>query len=181
MIDPQSNKTTGFHLFFEPEGILKDELAQIIRNLDAEYDGPVFTPHVTLLACIVPEVPDSVEGIIEKTEVLVKELHPFTLTLGTCAAQDAYYKALYIEIQEQKEMKALHARASEIFSMTDESPYGAHLSLLYGNYPEEQKQKTIESLILPVEHSFVVNHLYLYKTEGEVQDWELIKKFSIGD
>ncbi|MDB5245160.1 MAG: cyclic phosphodiesterase-like [Parcubacteria group bacterium] len=184
MIDPQSNGTAGFHLFFEPEGDLKKELSEIIKKLAKEYDGPIFTPHVTLLARIPSESESasvSLETISEKAQSLAKSLKPFTLTLGHTGTENAYFKALYLHIQEQTEMRVLHAQALEHFFMDDESPYLPHLSLLYGNYPQEQKQHTIESLALPTEDSFIVKSLYLYKTEGEVHDWELIKEFPFGE
>ncbi|MDB5189957.1 MAG: cyclic phosphodiesterase-like protein [Parcubacteria group bacterium] len=184
MIDPQSNGTVGFHLFFEPEGGLKKELSEIIEKLAKEYDGPVFTPHVTLLARIPSDsesAPVPLEAIIEKSQSLAKSLSPFTLTLGRTSTENAYFKALYLHIKEQTEMRVLHAQALEHFFMDDEAPYLPHLSLLYGKYPQEQKEVTIESLVLPTEHSFVVKSLYLYQTEGEVHDWKLIQEFPFGE
>jgi 2'-5' RNA ligase len=184
MIDPQSNRTTGFHLFFEPEGDLKSELSGIISTLAKEYGTPVFVPHVTLLARIPAETesgPVPVETIVEKSQALAKSLTPFTLTLGHTGMESLYFKALYLHIKEQTEMRVLHAQALEHFFMDDEAPYLPHLSLLYGNHPNEQKQSTIETLTLPSQHSFVVRSVHLYKTEGEVHDWQFIKEFSFGE
>ncbi len=178
MIDPQSNTTSGFHLFFEPVGELKNELAGIITKLAVEYNAPVFSPHVTVLAKISN---GSTEDLIQKAQEFAKTLSPFTLTLGRLGTENTYFKSLYFHVKEQTEIRVLHAQALDHFFMDDEAPYLPHLSLLYGNYSQEQKQKSIESLALPSEHSFVVQSLYLYKTEGEVHDWQLIQEFPFGE
>ncbi|CAN5764770.1 hypothetical protein BH11PAT2_BH11PAT2_03300 [soil metagenome] len=181
MIDPQSSKTTGFHLLLQPEGRMNERLLEIIEQLATEYGGPVFPPHITLLARIPADHHGSVEEISTKAQKLADSLSAFTVTLGHGSAENTYFRSIYLHIKEQTQMRGLHAQALEIFSMTDESPYLPHLSLLYGNYSEEQKRKTIESLTLPAEHSFEVKSLHLYQTEGEVRDWKFIKQFSFGE
>jgi len=55
--------------------------------------------------------------------------------------------------------------------MQDEGEYVPHMSLLYGNYPETQKQEVASALEVPTSSSFLVNRLHLYKTEGETSNW----------
>jgi 2'-5' RNA ligase len=176
MIDPTSSKTTGFHLFFEPAGELASELGAIIENLSKEYGGPVFAPHITLLARI-PAGND--EDVVKKTQALADMLAPFSLTLGELDAQDAFFKALYIRIQEREEMDKYHAYANKIFSMKDESPYLPHLSLLYGNYEQKRKQQTIGNLAIRKGTSFRVDKIHLYRTEGEVEYWQKVREFAL--
>ncbi len=176
MVDLRSNKTVGFHLFLEPTGELADELAAIIKTLSAEYGGPVFTPHVTLLARIEGEEKE----VIEKSQILADKLSPITLTLGTLDIKDAFFKALYMQIEEVGDMKKYHAQANEIFSMQDEGEYVPHLSLLYGNYEKEQKETTIKDLIVPQGKAFLADRMHLYKTEGPAENWQKIQEFILG-
>ena len=177
MIDPRDSKTTGYHLFLEPEGALREELSALIRNLAGEYGGPVFAPHVTLLARIPVEAE---EKIIEKAQSLAKLLTPLTLTLGDLAAEERYYRALYIKIKEVEEMEKCHAQANETFSMQDEAAYLPHLSLLYGNYPQEKKEATMQVLQFPRGASFSADRLHLYRTEGEVGQWYEVGQYALG-
>lgn len=173
MIDPLSSKTIGYHLFLEPIGELADNLINIIQKLSAEYGGPVFAPHVTLLARIIGDEKE----VIAKSQSVADGIQPFTLTLGKLDAKDAFFKALYILIKETGEMEQYHTRANTIFSMQDEGIYTPHLSLLYGNYDEKRKLKTMENIVTPKETSFAVDRIHLYKTEGETENWIKVKEF----
>ena len=167
MIDPASHKTTGYHLFLEPEGKLREEVAAIIGSLATQFDGPLFSPHVTLLA----RIPDQEEAVlIEKTKQLTRSLTPFEVVLGTVDIEQAHFRALYLHVVSE-EIKNACQRANELFSMQDEREYVPHMSLLYGNYAEAQKREVASMLEVPVDCSFVVNKLHLYKTDGEMSNW----------
>ena len=129
MIDPHDSNTIGYYLFFEPVGEIASELQTTITKLAGEFNAPIFNPHVTLLARI-PEQPEDV--LIEKTKELAQSLAPITLSFGNLHAQDVYFKALYIEINEKEQMVEYHIKASELFETPDEGIYFPHLSLLYG-------------------------------------------------
>ena len=66
-VDPTSSKTTGYHIFLQPKGMLARNLSNTIQSLAEEFSGPVFDPHVTLLARI--SVKDE-EMLIAQTEKL---------------------------------------------------------------------------------------------------------------
>jgi 2'-5' RNA ligase len=174
MTNPNENRTTGYHLFLEPSGALREQLQQTISTLADVYGGPVFVPHVTLLA----QIPAS-DDIEEKTRLLAENMSSFTLSLGEIEITEAYFRALYGAIRESAELRAVHQRALEVFGMSDEIPYTPHLSLLYGNYPQEQKQETAAALVYPQNESFEVSSLVLYKTEGEVDDWIRVGEFYV--
>ncbi len=171
MIDPHDSNTIGYYLFFEPVGEIASELQTTITKLAGEFNAPIFNPHVTLLARI-PEQPEDV--LIEKTKELAQSLAPITLSFGNLHAQDVYFKALYIEINEKEQMVEYHKKASELFETPDEGIYFPHLSLLYGNYPAEQKSHALQTITLPEQKSFVANKVHLYKTDGETQNWKKI-------
>ena len=176
MFDSTSSTTIGYHLFFEPTGILAEEVSVIIQKLAAEYGGPVFTPHVTLLARI--PIQDEA-SVIEKASRFAQSVSPFNLTLQEFEAEDAYFRALYLTVREQDEMRELHKQACAYFS-TDENPaYKAHMSLLYGNYPREIKDATMNSLSMPERRSFLADSIHLYKTEGEASGWYRVKEFKL--
>lgn len=177
MIDPHKDTTTGYHLFLDPDEALSEEVSTIIEKLSSEYGGPAFTPHVTLLAMI----PGTDEAEIARlSSKLISNLSPFMLTLGPCEMEDAYFRALYLTVKEQEFIRDLHEKASGLFSMQPNPSYKAHMSLLYGNYPAEQKEKTIESLPNLTDRSFLVDRLYLYRTEGKVTQWQKIAEFPFG-
>jgi len=175
MIDPTSARAEKFHLFIEPTGTLAEELSAIITQLAHEYGGPVFKPHITLLGGI----PGNISEIIARSQAMADLLAPFTLTLGKLDTRDMFFRALFMHLREKEQMKKYHAQALEIFLAEDEEIYMPHLSLLYGNYPRSQKEETMTHLKTPQGSFFIVDILHLYRTEGEVENWQKIKDFKL--
>ena len=165
--------TTGYHLFFEPTGKLQEELSTIIKKLASEFGGPVFTPHVTLLAQLPAEDP---HVLVEKTKILAGTLAPFSISLGRVETRESYFKAVFVLVEKSEMLQKAHMRASEIFSMK-EHVYEPHLSLLYGHYSEESKREAIKTFDVPTGSSIQIDRIHLYKTEGEVRAWEKIGEY----
>lgn len=174
MTDPTSSQTTGYHIFIEPHDALAEELKGVISQLAQEYGGPEFPPHLTLLA----EIPTQSEAeLLEKARLLAEEASSFEIEFSSFGAEQMYFRTLYLRANENLILQVLHARANEIFGMQDSAEYVPHLSLLYGNYSESQKAKTIESLSL-LPKSLIATTLSLYQTEGEVHAWRKCGEFS---
>lgn len=178
MVDPTSSRTGGYHLFLEPVAALKAELSSIISALAQEYGAPVFIPHVTVLARIPT---DDEATLIAKAERLASTLSPFEITLEGLDMEDIYYRALYLQAQNSKALTECHIRALELFGMEDVHIYRPHLSLLYGNYPTERKQETINKLVAPVGSSFLADRIHLYHTEGEAHAWRKVVEYKFGE
>lgn len=177
MIDPRSNETHGYHIFLMPEGELRQTLQERISMLAQKYDGPVFPPHVTLLAGI--EGKDETE-IIELTKTLASELTPFALTLGNWARSAEFFKALYVRIEDSDALASAHAKANEVFGMQDEDYYSPHVSLYYGLPGDEQRRAMILDMTYPNGATFTANSLHLYKTEGTADEWKETGAFTFG-
>lgn len=176
MIDSMIDKTDGFHLLVEPVEPLASELSSIIQKLSEEYGGPIFKPHVTLLAGIPI---GSEEEIVSKVCAVANALAPFSLTLGKLDIEDVYFRALYFKIKEIGEMNICHTLARKIFGVEDSNIYMPHLSLLYGNYPRAKKEKTVKTITTPGESFFFVNRIHLYRTEVKVADWRKLGEFKL--
>ncbi len=174
MSTSSGSKTTGYHLFLEPSGEAKLVLEKAIVSLATKYGGPVFSPHLTVLAGL----PDSDEAtLIEKAETLSTSAHPLTLSLEGFATQDSYFKALYLTTTNQEQVMTLHQRAQELFNISDSKDYVPHVSLLYGLYSEEEKKESVATLASLIPISFPVSSLTLWKTPGETTTWKRIAEF----
>ena len=177
MIDPLSPETSGYHLFFEPAGEASVRLADTIEKLSEEYGGPLFAPHLTLLAAI-PETNE--EELVHMSHTLALNLQPFTLTLEGFGAEDAYFRTLYMTVRNRDEVVRYHAIAREVFGGVDASEYLPHVSLLYGLYDTERKQESIASLQALSPLSFEVGSLTLWHTPGAAHTWRRIGEFPVG-
>ncbi len=176
MFDPKDSRTIGYHLFLLPTGELFDVLQRTITDLAQRYQGPVFDPHVTLLA----RISKSDEGeLLAATEKLASLMTPFELELKDVDGYDAYFRALFWTAQPDDAIRDYHQMALDLFGVQDANPYMAHASLYYGNISKSTKDEMIRSLSLPARAIFQVDALYLYRTEGETQDWVRIATYPL--
>ena len=177
MFDPKDSKTIGYHLFFFPQGELFDTLQGVINTLAEKYNGAKLEPHVTLLARI--PTADQAE-LVAKTKQLASTMEPFGVEPKEVVAQNAYFRALYCKAEPNPKLNEYHQKALAMFSVQDVNVYMPHLSLFYGNVPQTIKDEMIASLLLPASMKFLVDKVYLYRTEGEAQDWVRIGEYPLG-
>ena len=174
MFDPKNSKTIGYHLFFLPSGDLFDNLQNNINTLAEKYNGARFEPHATLLARI-PKTDES--ELIIKTKKLVSIMKPFEIEPKEICTEDTYFRALYCKAEPNSELESYHQKSLEIFGVEDVNTYMPHLSLYYGNISQSIKDEMVSSLSLPISMKFLVDRVYLYRTEGEVKDWVRIGEY----
>lgn len=168
------NKTSGYHLFFEPSGSALSLLKDTITKLSEEYGGPLFEPHLTLLATI-PAEDESL--LVRKAAALAEGISPFILTLEGYGAEDTFFRALYMRTLNDGEVSGYHRQAQAIFGGDDPIPYVPHVSLLYGKYDAERKANSIEVLKSLGSISFPVTALTLWETPGEASTWRRVQAF----
>lgn len=162
----------GYTLWLMPKGQLYEKLKALIKKLANENNGPAFEPHVTLLGGI--EL--SEEEVIKRTTQLVKDQKPFYVTLKQIEYEDFYFRTLFVKAEITEFSQSLHNRAKQIFEK-DIPPYMPHLSLLYGNYPVDLKERIITEIDREQRAQFEVSSIFLNKEFGEIKDWKVIKEF----
>lgn len=163
----------GYTLWLMPRGEIYDKFAEIIRRLAKKYAAPIFQPHVTLLGDI--ELPEA--EMIKRIEQLVQGQKPFSITLRQIDYQDFYFRTLFVRSEITESLVSLHEKAKKIFGMQDIPPYMPHLSILYGNYLVEVKEKIIQEIGTDQTAQFDVSSVHLVKG-GEVEEWQIIKEFT---
>lgn len=147
----------------------------IINSIASTYQSPTFPPHVTLLS----NISGDEKELCTQAQKLALKLAPQILTVSGVSTEDSFFRALYLKVQEIVPLTEMHKNASATFAMPV-AEYTPHLSLLYGTYPEDTKQETVR-LVSPLQgFEFVLSTLALYRTEGEVTEWEKIASFPLG-
>ncbi len=163
-----------YTLWLMPKGQIYNKFNTLIKKLADENEGPVFKPHVTLLG----EVPQQGKSeVIRLTEELVAGQKPFLITLREIGYQDFHFRTLFVKAEITAPLQALHDKAKQIFSAQNITQYMAHLSLLYGNYPNELKEQIIAEIGSQQPAQWEVNSVHLVKG-GEVEDWKIVKEFT---
>ena len=156
-----------------PKGDIYKKYDELIKKLAKENNGPVFKPHVTLLR----DIELAEDEVIKRTEELVSGQKPFQINLGEIGYEDYRFRALFVKTVISPQLQNLHDRAKQIFEM-EIPPYMAHLSLLYGNYPVELKEKIIKEIGKEQLVQFAVSSVFLKKA-GKIKDWKIIKEFPL--
>jgi 2'-5' RNA ligase len=151
-----------------PGGDTEMCLAAIICGLSKTYGTPCFPPHVTLLASI-ERAPTEVVAI---TRALASRLKRLQIESSGLATSGAYFRSLFIRAVVSDELKAAYDLARQAFGVQPAGDFMPHLSLLYSELPEIEKQKIITDLMdrnLP--NRFTLNSVDVYVTAGTPQDW----------
>lgn len=154
-----------------PTGKAYEKFSGLIKKLAAEYNAPVFEPHVTLLG----DVPQPEEVCVSLTKQLVSGQKPFTITMGDIDYEDFYFRTLFVKSLKTEPLLTLHNKAKEIFKM-DIPPFMPHLSLLYGTFPVATKEKIIKEIGRNQPARFLIDRVYLIKG-GKLADWQITAQF----
>ena len=174
----------SYTLWFVPEGALLDELTELIDNISDEYDSPKFTPHVTLLGSITGSTK---EEVLTKVSELAEKIEPLTITLTELTYPssysndyEAFYRSLYILGERTRPLMRANELARELFGRVNDPPFNPHLSIMYGPFSPETKDKIIQQYGREFNVHFKVDSIYVCSDKGQPKDWKFIKKISFG-
>ena len=166
-------KGIGFSPWIVPEGEVRRRLAALIAELARRFGGPVFDPHVTLLAGL----PGPAASVIARAEEVMRGARTFPVRFEGPEKGESYFRSLYLRVEPSPELLALHGAARDAFGRTEDAPLFPHLSLLYGAPPPPA---VIEEIRLAVPDGFEARTVDLYSTEGEVERWRRGRRFRLG-
>lgn len=164
---------TGYSINILPAGEEYNRFETLIIKLAEEYGAPLFAPHVTVLGQASPDE----EAALKLMEKLVSNQQPFAVSLNDVAYQDYFFRALYVLAEKTEPLVRLHEKAKQIFGKKNIAEYMPHLSLLYGDFKSELKEKIIKEIGKEQPAVFEVNSLHLFRTEGEADEWYSVKEF----
>jgi 2'-5' RNA ligase len=166
-----------YSLWLVPEGIVNDRLEKTIKELSRKYNTPLFKPHVTLLGSI----ECSEEEILSKAGEVAGRIKSYEIKLTHTDMLDEFFRALFIRVEETQEVMGANTVARSVFDRNSGPDYMPHLSLLYGDFPEEQKKRILDETGRIYNLMFKAEHIYVYVTSGEVEAWRQVGKFSLKD
>ena len=162
-------------LWLMPTGDVYDGLSRILRQLSARYAAPEFPPHETLLGeCVGPR-----RELIDKSAGLAAAIRPFTVRLEQIDFLDEYYRCLFVRAALTEPLWKAHQAARQAFGHGHDPSFVPHLSLLYGDFPRDEKAEVIAQMGLRLEVQFKVRSLHLYRTHGEPRQWRRVASFGL--
>jgi 2'-5' RNA ligase len=165
-------QSATYSLWLEPTGDTAYKLQQRIKKLSKKYDTPTFSPHVTLLGGLTA----SKTELVPLTNTLASSVKSFELTLSKAGYLNTYYQSLFIHVEQNEGLTHLHSNACRLFDCPDEykNEYMPHLSLLYGDLSQKQKEKILNNIGREFYLRFTAKKVVLMHTDGEPEQWKKV-------
>lgn len=165
-----------YALWLLPAEPVRSRYADLIRRLAERCQTPIFEPHVTLLGRLQGEQ----AAQARRTERLARELTPFDIRLLETAYLDEYYRALFIEVALTPPLIATRAAARVAFERRIENGFYPHLSLLYGDLSEREKEAILDDIGRYHDEWVRVNRLALWHVDGPPAAWRAAATCTLG-
>lgn len=168
-----------YFIWLRPSQEIYTQSNEIIQNLCDEYGAENFTAHITIGGA---SHDFSQREVIEQVQTLAAEFSPIEFTLGEVIIGSNYHNAITRPVSmPNSDLQKIHRRAHEIFNI-QVPEFHPHLSLMYGDFPQQIKKEVINKL---QEFSFlkcgVVTHIQIvYGDVNQRADtWEIIHELEL--
>lgn len=163
------------------EGEVFDELQNTINSISKSYSTPSFEPHVTLMA----GMPGTEDSVLDGTRSLASRIDGFMVELGGVGRSREYFMSLFVRVQKNKGIERATDLAKEVFGGYYTREHAPHMSFVYADMPDSQKNKIIEEYgLVPLVRrlsAFTIGKLSLYHTYGRVDEWQKVREFELMD
>lgn len=161
-----------YSLWLRPQGEIAFSLQQRIEKLSKKYDSPTFEPHVTLLGGLSAGETE----LTQLTETLARSLHPFDLILTQADVGNTFYQSVFARVKKTDEIMNARNTAKQLFSVEadEKKDHFPHLSLMYGDFPRDEKERVLNAMGREFHIRFSVSNLLLIETSGKPKDWKKI-------
>lgn len=159
-----------YSLWIRPFGDTAFRLQQRIKELGETYNAPVFEPHVTLLGGLERGKTE----LVQLTDTLAGSLHPFDITLDKAGYLDRFYQCLFIHAVKSEPLMNARKMAERLFGHEDPREFMPHLSLLYGDFSRDRKERILNTIGREFHITFNARNLLLINTTGKPGNWKKI-------
>ena len=172
-----------YSLWIVPKGKAGEQLQQLVNKLATEHAAPHFVPHITLVANIYASSDQEYITIKNNVAKLSKSLQPFTISLSNFEYTDEEFRCLFLRAQPSADIDHVYSATTNFFPQVANEHFQTlpHMSVLYGSYPSDLKQKIISEhqVILQNEITFHVESFDLYLTNNPIDSWTLDSPYKL--
>ncbi|MDH3309839.1 MAG: 2'-5' RNA ligase family protein [Gammaproteobacteria bacterium] len=151
-----------------------ERFQSLIAKLSARLGTPLFEPHITLLGGL----SGSEEALRRQTRALAGATAPFEVRLLEVGCLDEYYRCLFVKIALSRALQEVHAVARRFFDQSLDADFTPHLSLVYGNLEEKEKENILDDIGRDFYENLRLEELGLYDTSGPV--WRCVERGRFG-
>ncbi|MEM0200904.1 MAG: hypothetical protein QXD23_00685 [Candidatus Micrarchaeaceae archaeon] len=165
----------GISIWFIPSKETTTKLTTIISKLSKKYSSPLFEPHITLSKHI--KITDKIVDIFKNN---FKELKEFEMEVINVDQDNKYFKCLFLSLKISEEFKEAIKISEKLFK-GEQPEVNPHLSLIYGNMPENERKELVISLSKELKDikKIKIKKVKLYITKGSVYTWKELASISL--
>ena len=159
----------------EPEaGVFRS----IVADLAAEFDAPVFEPHLTIYAGAI-EAGDVLDGFARKSE-------PISLCIESVQSSELFTKTVFAQFEPSAALTGLSSAFRRESRGQDEYDLNPHRSLIYKTMAAEARERIASEVSLPfAEVRFdaiqVVACPIPIRTRADVEAWRVLGRAALGN
>ncbi|XP_073006590.1 cyclic phosphodiesterase-like [Typha latifolia] len=160
-----------------PEDV-RARVKRVMSALRSEFGGPEFEPHITVVGAIRLS-PDNAIRMLRSASAA---LSSYTARVASVSRGGFFYQCVYLLIEPTPEVVETSAHCCNGFGYRSSTAYMPHLSLLYQDLTDEEKEKArsrVEELDKEIcDLRFKISELALYKTDTEdksLKSWEKVE------
>ena len=158
-----------------PPAATRTIFAEMIGALSRRLRTPVFEPHITLGGC----ADVSEQETVARVTRLANDLAPIPIQLAGVAYTDAYFRCLFFTADKTPELLAAYNAAATCMRSLPDADFLPHLSLVYGNVANAEKETIIEEFSGRLPITFVADSLALCLPVGSPEQWRLLGPFNL--
>ena len=123
----------------------REFFAGVIAELAARFDAPDFEPHVTLFG----GKADEQRALAALEEI--QHSRPLEMEIDRVAYSEVFTKTLFVQFHSTPEAAALSDLVRNAAGLTLDYEFNPHVSLLYSDLPEAEKESLARTLAIPFE------------------------------
>ncbi|CAM0954560.1 unnamed protein product [Alopecurus aequalis] len=180
-MDPAADQSPEevYSVWALPPEHVRARFREIMTGLRAAHGGPTFEPHATAVGAVRMRRSEAIQALRAAAAAGVA---PYTARVTGVARGDFFYQCVYLLLEPTPEVIQPSDHFCAHFGYERTTPYMPHVSLLYGDLTDEEKEvarKKVEELdseLIGLE--FEISELALYRTDTEdksLESWELVE------
>jgi 2'-5' RNA ligase len=163
------------YLWLLPPTPVHERFAALIDRLSRRMGTPRFIPHITLTGSL----HSPYDEIVRLTADLAATLAPIPIRLAGIGCTDQYYRCLFMRAERSRELLAAHEAACVRLGRSPESDFMPHLSLIYGDLPQDRKNSIVQEIGANFDAAFYANRIGLCRLDGSPEQWQLPRTFTL--
>lgn len=171
-----SNKR--YAIWYEPIGDVYTKLSKTIKDLSNKYESPLFVPHITLL----PGGSSlDKETVINKLQNVLKSKQRFITKFASISHSDAEFRCIFIEVEQSPELINFSEQIQKEFNGKAVDNYYPHLTIFYGQYPQNERENIIKSLNDDFSEPFELNAVKVieYEFNKPPETWKEVASIEV--